>query len=265
MNIGAIVQARLSSSRLPGKVLLPLGNESVLWHVLNRLKYSKRLHTIVLATSTKPEDRQLKDVADELGIATFFGSLDDVLARYYHAAKQYEIDPIVRITADCPLIDPEIVDEVIEAFLAGSYDVCSLSGEFPNGLETRVFSFKALSEAYNEAKLPSEREHVGGAFFEKNRHRFKVGGYEKLKGKADYRWTIDEPEDYEFLKEIFGELYKEGDIFFSRDIFNLLERRPGLSKINSHIIRDEGYHKSLKEDEEFLADIEKQGNGSAGA
>ena len=215
-----------------------------------------------MATSTMPEDRQLKNVADELNIPTFFGSLDDVLARYYHAARQYKIDPIVRITADCPLIDPEIVDEVIDAFLAGSYDSCSLFGEFPNGLETRVFSFRALSAAYNEAKLPSEREHVGGAFFENNRHRFKVGGFEKFRGKADYRWTIDEPEDYEFLKEIFGELYKEGGMFFSRDIFNLLARRPGLSKINSHIIRDEGYHKSLKEDEDFLAKIKKGRDGT---
>lgn len=241
MNIGAIVQARLSSTRLPGKVLLPLEDKSVLWHVLNRLKHSKKLQTIILATSTVPEDKQLKTIADELDIPTFFGSLDDVLSRYYYAAKEYKIDPIVRITADCPVIDPGIVDEIIRGFLKGSYDSYSLSGAFPDGLDTQVFSFKALSIAFNEAKLPSEREHVGGRFFEKNRQRFKVGGFEKFKDKADFRWTIDEPEDYEFLKKVFSELYKNKPLFSHQDIFDLLKRKPELTKINSHIIRNEKY------------------------
>lgn len=256
MNVGAIVQARLSSTRLPGKVLLPLQGRSVLWHVLNRLKYSKKLKTIVLATSILPEDKELKNIADQLDVPTFFGSLDDVLSRYYHAAKEYKIDPIVRITADCPVIDPEIVDEVVEGFLSGSYDTYSLSGAFPDGLDTQVFSFAALSIAFNEAKLPSEREHVGGSFFEENKQRFKVGGLEKFRDKADCRWTIDEPEDYEFLKNIFAELYKEDSIFSYRDILDLLKSKPHLAQINSNIIRNQGYMKSLEEDRELLPEKE---------
>lgn len=175
MNIGAIVQARLSSTRLPQKVLLDLKGEPVLWHVLNRLRYSKKIKTIVLATSTLPEDRQLKRIADEFNIPTFFGSLNDVLSRYYHVAKEYKIDPIVRITADCPMIDPEIVDEVIEGFIKGSYDVYGLAGSFPDGLDTTVFSFRALSAAFNEAKLPSDREHVGADFSKRMKRGLRRG------------------------------------------------------------------------------------------
>ncbi|MCK4752755.1 MAG: aminotransferase class III-fold pyridoxal phosphate-dependent enzyme [Planctomycetes bacterium] len=260
MNIGAIVQARLSSSRLPAKVLLPLAGKPVLWHVLNRLKHSKRLHTIVLATSTLPEDKKLKEVADEFGIPTFFGSLDDVLSRYYHASRQYKIDPVIRITADCPMIDPEIVDEVIEHFLEQPYDYYSLYGNFPDGLDTEIIKFDALRTAFEEAKLPSEREHIG-EFFKSNRDRFRTGVFEKFSDKSNYRWTLDEPEDNEFLKKVFGELYTEGEVFSYRDVFELLEKRPELLEINSHIIRNEGYQKSLQEDKKFLTEIEKEMTG----
>lgn len=260
MKIGAIVQARLSSERLPRKVILPLEGKPVLWHVLNRLKYSKKLDIIILATSTNKEDRGLKNITDSLNIPTFFGSLNDVLSRYYHAAKEYKIDPVVRITADCPMIDPEIVDEVIQGYLDGNYDYYGLAGAFPDGLDTVVFSFKALQIAFNEAELPSEREHVGGEFFKRNKHRFKIGGFEKFKDKANYRWTIDEPEDYEFLKIVFKELYSSERPFSYRDVFNLLERRPDLQKINLHIAQNEGYLKSLKEDQKYLAEHKSSGN-----
>lgn len=252
MKIGAIVQARLNSKRLPGKVLLPLSGKPVLWHVLNRLRHAKTLETIVLATSNSPEDRMLKEVADELNIPTFFGSLDDVLSRYYNAAKEYGIDPIVRITADCPLIDPEILDETIEKYISGSYDWYGLKGAFPDGLDIDIFSFKAISIAFNEAKLNSEREHVGVGFFARNSQRFKIGGYEKFHDKGHYRWTLDEPKDYEFLKIIYSRLYREGSVISYRDVFDLLEKEPSLLSMNSHIVRNEGYLRSLKEDEESL-------------
>jgi len=258
MKTAAIVQARMSSTRLPGKVLLPLKEKPALWHVLNRLKHAKKLDTIVLATSNSPEDRVLKEVADGLEVPTFFGDLDDVLSRYYHAAKTYKIDPIVRITADCPVIDPQIVDEVVQNFIDGNYDYYGLAGAFPDGLDVVCFSFRALSTAFYEANLPSEREHVGGAFFERNHHRFKTGKFEKFTDRLDYRWTLDEPEDYEFLKIVFNELYEEGKVFSCWDIFELLERQPELTKINTHIIRNEGLVKSLEQDRQFEAGKGKQ-------
>lgn len=252
MKTGAIVQARLGSQRLPGKVILPLAGKSVLWHVLNRLQHCRKLDIIILATSTQTQDRQLEDIADSLGIPTFFGSLNDVLSRYYYAAKEYQLEAIVRITADCPVIDPVIVDEVIDGFIRGKYDYYGLSGGFPDGLDVGIFTFRALEAAFKEAGLPSDREHVGASFFKNNKDRFKIGGYEKFKDKGNYRWTIDEPADYEFLKIVFAELYKEKGVFSYRDIFGLLERRPELIRINSHIIRNEGFLKSLKKDQDYL-------------
>lgn len=251
MNIGAIVQARISSTRLPGKVLLPLEGKPVLWHVLKRLQYAKKVGTVVLATSDAPEDRKLKEIADALEVPAYFGSLEDVLSRYYYAAKQYNIDTIVRITADCPMIDPGVVDEVIRGFLDGGYDYYGLSGSFPDGLDTAVFSFALLEIMFNEAILPSDREHVGATFIRKNRGRFKIGGYEKFSGKGHYRWTIDEPADYEFLKKVFHDLYSPEKPFLYKDVLELLKKKPELQKINSKIIRNEGYLKSLKKDKEF--------------
>ena len=252
MKIGAIVQGRMSSNRLPGKVLLPLAGKPVLWHVLNRLKFCKTLDVIVLATSVSKEDRKLKKVADSLDIPTFFGSLDDVLSRYYLSAKKYKLDTVVRITADCPVIDPHIVDEVVRRFIKGGYDLYGISGNFPDGLDTSVLSFKAIEDAYKKTKLPSDREHVGTTFFRTHKDMFKTGGYEKFKDKGNYRWTLDEPEDYEFLKKVYEALYQEGELFFYQDIFKLLEKKPELMKINSFIGRNEGYAKSLKEDKKFL-------------
>jgi len=243
MNIGAIVQARLSSTRLPGKILLPLSGRSVLWHVLNRLKHATKLDIVVLATSDEPEDRELKKTADELDVPTFFGSLNDVISRYYHAAKEYDIDPIVRITADCPMIDPQIVDEVIDSFIASGYDYHGLAGNFPDGLDTEIASFGAVSAAFHEATLPSEREHFG-EFFRHNSNRFRLGEFKKFSDKGGYRWTIDELADYEFLQAVFKELYKEGEIFSYKDVFELLEKKPELAEINSHIIRNEGYQRN---------------------
>lgn len=252
MKVGSIVQARMGSHRLPGKVLLPLKGKPVLWHVLKRAQSCQKIEKVVLATSDLPEDKPLAKVADELGIETFFGSPKDVLKRYYQAAKKFEIDPVVRITADCPIIDPETVDEVIDYYFKGTYDKCGLSGDFPNGLDVVVFSFKALETAFNEAKLPSEREHVGGEFFEKQPDRFKLGRFTKFKDQRHYRWTLDEPVDYELLKHFFDALYDKNPLFSYKEIFKLLEARPELLKINDHIIRNEGYQISLKEDEEYL-------------
>ena len=247
----AIIQARMGSTRLPGKVLMDIAGKPMLWHVIERVKRCKKIDSVVVATTSKEEDKAVIELAKKCGVDTFAGSEEDVLDRYYQAAKKFDADPVVRITADCPVIDPQIVDEVINKYTEGGYDVCGLSGKFPDGLDVSIFSFNALEDTWRNAKLPSEKEHVG-PYMGKHPEKFKLGEYVKFDNLGHYRWSVDEERDLRFIQEIFSRLYKPGDIFLTGDILNLLEREPDLLKINAGIIRNEGYIKSLKEDEEFL-------------
>lgn len=247
----AIIQARMGSTRLPGKVLMDIAGKPMLWHVIERVKGCKKIDSIVVATTSREEDKAVVELTKECGVETFAGSEEDVLDRYYQAAKKFDADPVVRITADCPVIDPQIVDEVINKYTEGGYDVCGLSGKFPDGLDVSIFSFNALEDTWRNAKLPSEKEHVG-PYMGKHPEKFKLGEYVKFDNLGHYRWSVDEERDLRFIQEIFSRLYKPGDIFLTGDILNLLEREPDLLKINAGIIRNEGYIKSLKEDEEFL-------------
>lgn len=245
MKVVAIVQARMGSSRLPQKVLLPLAGKPVLAHVIGRLKHCRRLDEIVVATSIADEDNAIDHWCRANSVKCFRGSLLDVLDRYYRAATQHKADAIVRITADCPLIDPEIVDEVVTGFLAGDFDAYSLSGEFPDGLDCQVFAYSAIEQAWREATLPSEREHVGPYIEKSHSDLFKTGGLERFSQLSHHRWTLDEPRDYEFLKLVFERLHQEDAIFKTPEILGLMEREPDLMKINGGIIRNEGYLKSL--------------------
>ena len=246
MKVVAIVQARMSSSRLPGKVLLPLSGKPVLGHVIERLKFCNSLDNLVVATSTEREDDRIAQWCCDNRVSCFRGSLKDVLDRYYRAATHYLADVIVRITSDCPMIDPLVVDEVVEGFLAGDFDAYSLTGEFPDGLDCQVFSYSALQCAWRDAQLPSEREHVG-PYIEKSRpDLFKLGGLKKFTGLSSHRWTLDELSDYQFLQEVFDRLYQPGAFFSSSEILALLEREPLLSQINAGIVRNEGYQQSVK-------------------
>ncbi len=237
----------MNSSRLPGKVLMNLAGKSVLSHVIARLSKSNLLDDVIVATSVENTDDPIEIFCTQNSVKCFRGSLDDVLDRFYKAAKKYDISSIVRITADCPLIDPIIVDKVIEGFHKENYDCYGLGGEFPDGLDCTVFSFTAIERAWKEAKLDSEREHVG-PYIEKNPKIFKNGSLKIFSGMETYRWTLDELKDYNFLSEIFDELYISGQIFYSKDVLQLLKRRPELQKINSSIIRNEGYLKSLRKE-----------------
>ena len=247
MKVVAIIQARMSSSRLPGKVLMPLSNKPVLAHIVERLSYCKLIEKIVVATSTNTEDNQIFDYCRNNNIECYRGNLEDVLDRYYHAAKIHHADPIVRITADCPVIDPLVVDAAITGYLSGAYDLYSLGGEFPDGLDCTIFSFSAIEKAWKQAELKSEREHVG-PYIENNPHIFKNGSLELFKGLSDLRWTLDEPNDYELLSIIFNKLYRVDSPFLTHEILQLIQNNPELSAINEKIIRNEGYLKSLQED-----------------
>ena len=247
MKIVAIVQARMSSTRLPGKVLMELGGKPVLAHVVERLKFCKNIEAIAIATSTDVSDNLIEDWCRKSQTICYRGSLDDVLDRYVRAARLLKADAVVRITADCPAIDPLVVDDVIEGFLTDNYAIYGLKGEFPDGLDCTVFATSALERAWREAKLPSEREHVG-PYIEQNPQIFKGGGLEKFQGLSHMRWTLDEPRDFDFLTQIFNRLYKSNKLFFAEDILELLKLEPELALLNSNIIRNEGYLKSIEQD-----------------
>jgi len=248
MRVVAIIQARMGSTRLPGKVMMDIVKKPMLWHVINRVKHAKGLDDIVVATTTLNEDKQILELASEMGVKSYAGSEDDVLDRYYQAAIIHEADAIVRITADCPLIDPDIIDRVIEFYLNHDFDYVSntIKPTYPDGLDTEVFSFSTLERAWKEATLASEREHVT-PHIKKNPQIFSTKNLENDKNFSYMRWTVDEERDLDFVREIYKRLYKENEIFYMEDILNLLRKYPKLADINKGIMRDEGYLKSFIE------------------
>ncbi len=247
----AIVQARMGSTRLPGKIFKPLAGKPALWHVINRLGRARALKDVVVATTTNPDDDVVADFCGENGIGCFRGSENDVLDRYYQAAKLFGADPVVRITADCPVIDPVIVDEVVEGFFAGHYDLYGLGGEFPDGLDCEVFAFWVLEDARACAVLPSEKEHVG-VYPGKHPEKYRKGSYEKFSGLAHLRWTLDEEADLYFLQAVYERLYRRNRTFHTAEILELLRREPELLAINRGIVRNEGLLKSLAQDGAYL-------------
>lgn len=248
MRIVCIIQARMSSTRLPNKVLIPLAGREVLSHILQRLSFCKTLDEIIVATSTDNTDDELAEWCLQRKVMLFRGSLNDVLDRYYQCALIHNADAVVRITGDCPAIDPNIVDDVVKGFSIKKFDLFYLGGNFPDGLDCAVFSFGALEKAWKEAMLPSEREHVG-PYIVNNPKKFKIGSIEKFNDLGHHRWTLDEPRDLEFLQAVFEYLYdKELPPFSSKDILDLMKREPKLLKINQNILRNEGLIKSLAED-----------------
>jgi len=247
-NTVAIIQARMSSSRLPHKVLKPLGGQPIIAQIFRRLKQCRTLDQIILATSINDDDTPITELCHAIGLPFTRGSLDDVLDRYYQTATQAEATTIVRITADCPVIDPVVVDAVVTACRAGGYDYYGLTGSFPDGLDVEVFRYEALARAWREATLKSEREHVG-PYLGKHPELFKLGGLHLFEGLSHHRWTVDEPRDYALLQAIYDRLDHPDRVFLTNDILALMEAEPELMMINSGIIRNEGYAKSLNEDE----------------
>ena len=243
----AVIQARMSSTRLPGKVLMPLIGKPVLAHVVERVHSCQTIEEVIVATSTDATDDAIATWCQSEAVSCFRGSLEDVLDRYYQVSVLHHADCVVRITADCPAVDPTIVDEVVNGFIAGQYQFFGLAGEFPDGLDCTVFAATALARAWREATLPSEREHVG-PYIETHPEMFRCGGLNKFSGLSHYRWTLDEPRDYEFLTAVFSRLYSKDRIFLAADVMKLLDNEPELLQLNCNIVRNEGYLKSLIQD-----------------
>ena len=251
--IVAVIQARMGSRRLPGKVLLDLKGKPDLWHVVTRVSRAKKIDKIVVATTTLPEDCQIEELCQRENIDVFRGSVDDVLDRFYQAVSNLQkqgnkIEFVVRITADCPLIDPEIIDAVIDRIKEGNYDYVSnvIPPTYPDGLDVEVFTVNALKDAYEHAQLTSDREHVTPFII--NSGSLKKSNISHSVDLSSLRWTLDEPEDYEFIRQIFNYLYDQNPRFTMSDVLHLLTTHPELQRINKKFLRNEGYQRSLEND-----------------
>ena len=249
--IGCIIQARMGSSRLPGKALMKSDSgKPLLYYVINQLRYCSKIKNLVIATTTNQEDDEIEKFANNNSVNVFRGKEKDVLDRYFQCAKKYSFSTIVRITADCPLIDPQIVDKVIEQFFSGNYDFATntLTRTFPIGTDVEVFSFSALNKAWENAQLPSEREHVTPYFH--NKENFKIINVENDKNISNLRLTVDRIEDFELIKQILNNI--SINPIHLEDVLELFSRKPELIEINKHINHNEGFNKSLEEDKEFI-------------
>lgn len=249
MKIVTIIQARMGATRLQGKMMKGLAGKPVIAHVFARARMTKRASAVWLATTTSPADDVLAEWAAKQGIRCYRGSENDVLDRYYQAAKLAEASVIVRVTGDCPLIDPVIIDLVIDEFLAGEYDYISNihSPTFPDGLDTEVVSFAALERAWQEAKLPSEREHVT-PYIWKHPERFRLKNISRAVDLSHHRWTLDTPEDLVFLERVIGECQERGGQCGLNEILEIVNEHPDWQMINAAFNRNEGYDKSITQD-----------------
>lgn len=240
----AILQARTSSSRLPRKVLRPLMGRAMILRELDRLKECCEITQLVLATSIDPSDDELAQTVEAAGYDVYRGSLDDVLGRYYHCAQRYMPTHVVRLTGDCPVIDPHIVDRVIAQHVAKRNDYTSTTERFPDGLDTEVMTYAALEKAYQEAALPSEREHVT-LYIRRHPERFRVGTVDCAEDYGAMRWTVDEPQDFALIEKIYERFYPQHPVFTMEDILTLFREDETLAHINQGIMRNEGLKKSI--------------------
>ena len=251
--IAAIIQARVSSSRLPRKVLADIAGKSMIQRVIERVKGASLLDCVILATSDRPEDAPLARIARRLNVGVYLGSLDDVLDRYYQASNCFGVKTIVRITADCPLLDPAIIDRVLTVFLEGGFDYASTSypvSTFPDGLDVEVCTKEALAKAWKDSSLLSEREHVT-PYIWKNPHEFRLTGVVNPEDLSGMRWSVDEERDLQFIRKVYYYLEDEsGRIFGMNEILTILDQHSELLEINQGIPNNEGYWRSLKKDRE---------------
>jgi spore coat polysaccharide biosynthesis protein SpsF len=233
----AIIQARIGSTRLPGKVMLDISGKAMLIRDIERTQKSKRLDDIVVATTTKPEDNGIVALCKKMGWNYYRGSEEDVLDRYYKAAKESRAKNIVRITSDCPLIEPTIVDQIIEKFFELDPYVDYISNVFPTrtyprGLDTEMLSFSCLERCWKEDSNPAYREHVT-QYIQHNPHLFRINEIHNENNLSYMRWTVDTPEDLEFVRKIYDHF---GDSNFSWiDVQEFLQKNPTLMDINKHI------------------------------
>ena len=248
-SVVAVVQARVSSSRLPGKVLKTILGEPMIVRQLERIRHCRLVSRIAVATSTDASDDPLAAVCANAGFPVHRGSLADVLDRFYRCAASFAPDHVVRMTGDCPVIDPAVADGVIRYHLDGGYDFTSnaLQPTFPDGLDVEVVRFAALERTWREAHLPSEREHVMPYIYA-HPELFRIGHFKSETDRSHLRWTVDEPEDFELIRQLYEELLPGKPAFSMEDILAVLETNPRLAAVNRGFKRNEGLEKSRAQD-----------------
>jgi len=251
-HIITVMQVRCSSTRLPGKVLLPLSSKPLFLRQAERIMASKLKGTLVVSTTAYKEDDEIEHICIREGIYCYRGSSADLLDRHYQTAKLFQADVVVKIPSDCPLIDPAIIDKVIGYFLKhkGSFDYVSNlhPASYPDGNDVEVMTMQALSDAWKNAARDLEREHTTPYLWE-NPDKFNIGNV-ALDGNdysMSHRWTIDYPEDYQFIKRVDDALYHTNSYFSMKDILELLHKQPELMKINGHLAGVNWYRNHLNE------------------
>ncbi len=246
----AIVQARLDSKRLPGKTLMDVAGHPLLVRVLERARRIPGVGRLIVATTTLEADFAIVACAETCGIESFRGHPEDVLDRFYHAANRFDAEVIVRLTADCPLLDPQVSSQVLVLFSRGGLDYASntLPPSYPDGLDTEVFSIQALTRAWMEATLPSEREHVT-PYLWKRPELFRSGCLRCTPNLSAHRWTVDDADDLEFVRTVYEQLEPiEGPCFGLARVLALLAERPDIARLAGRQRRNQGYLVSLGKD-----------------
>ena len=250
MKTVAVIQARMGSSRLPGKVLKPILGRPMLGHIVRRVRAVPLIDEVVVAVPDDNANEALRQFCRREGIEVFAGSEHDVLDRFYKAALAYGGQTVLRITADCPLVDPALISRLINAYRSTGYQYFAVaagadagrlqSGRFPDGLDAECFCFEVLEQAWQEATDPRDREHVT-RFIWRQKHRFMCG---LLYSEQDYghlRLTVDHPDDFALVEKIYEELYTEDRVFLLPEIVELLERNGELGKLNAHRSHEDHY------------------------
>lgn len=236
--ICVILQARITSTRLIAKVLMKICNKTIINLIIERLRQCKKVDDIILAIPNTNQNDILEEYAKKLGCHYYRGSENDVLSRYYQTANHFDVTDIVRVTGDCPLIDPILVDLMIEHYLKEKVDYAAIGveGNFPRGLDAEIFSFETLKKANIEAQRDYEREHVTPYIYE-HPELFKIRFIEAEKKlrRPEVRLTVDTQEDFNLVRQIFKNLYEEEQLFYTEDVIDFLDSHPELLSINAHV------------------------------
>lgn len=225
--------------------MLPLCGEPMIVRQIERVLRSRRIDKLVIATSDAAEDACLAEIGQRAGVEIFRGSLENVLDRFYRASLPHQPDIVVRLTGDCPLADPQLIDRCIGAMDGGEFDYVSnvLPPTWPDGLDVEVMTFLALEAAWREADQPVQKEHVT-PFLNRNPERFRLGSVMNEVDLSAFRWTVDEPADYAFVKQVYDNLFADKPAFTTDDVLALLSRQPELLEINAGIARNEGLRRA---------------------
>lgn len=244
MTIGAIVFARMASTRLASKVMINVQGKPILQHIIERVRRSKYIQKVVIATSSNSSDNRIAELGRNVGVDVFRGSEDDVLDRCFQAAKKFSFDPIVRITADDPFKDPDIIDQIIKVYTdaRGKYDLAcnTLRPTFPEGLDVEVISFHALEEAWSNSSHPADREHLTQYLF-RNPERFRIFNVENSENLSHIRLTLDTKEDLELVRLVYDAIYPIKYDFSWTDVVSYLRSRPELLEINKNVKKSGRY------------------------